>query len=439
MNGSSMDNGVWFPQWAEVLAKTHLKELEQRTYRFAIMEYLRFCKRSKQRATLTSARQFMAQVEAQRPLGKSQLKTWRDALNWFFRTARSASCPPPPQPVQSPKPAAHVKEPPLAANDLGKSEWEQKLIRTLRERHFQWRTEQAYRMWSNRFVAWLGKRGTTLSAVGETEVRDFLSDLATRQRVAVATQRQAMNAVVFLLREALGKLLGEFHGFTQGRVLKRIPVVLSKPECKQLLAALDATPRLMAQLMYGCGARLMELLRFRVMDVDLEREQVLIRAGKGGKDRVSVLPKVLLGPLAEHRDRLQRLHAEDRQAGAPGVWLPEGLERKYPNAGTEWQWQWFFPSRERTRDPRTGLLRRHHVQDATFQHAIRRAAQRAGIHKRVTPHVLRHSFATHMMEGGTDIRTVQDLLGHKDVATTQIYTHVMKKPGLGVKSPMDQL
>jgi integron integrase len=191
--------------------------------------------------------------------------------------------------------------------------------------------------------------------------------------------------------------------------------------------------------MYGSGARLLELLRLRVKDVDLERRQLVIRAGKGGKDRVTVLPKVLLEPLQQHRERLRLLHAEDQAAGVPGVWLPEGLDRKYPNAGRTWEWQWFFPSRERSIDPQTGLRRRHHVSDAAFQNAIRKASRRAQLNKNVTPHVLRHSFATHLIEGGADIRTVQDLLGHKDVATTQIYTHVMQKPGLGVNSPMDQL
>jgi site-specific recombinase XerD len=173
--------------------------------------------------------------------------------------------------------------------------------------------------------------------------------------------------------------------------------------------------------------------------VDLERRQLIVRAGKGGKDRVTVLPDVLLEPLRAHRERLRWLHAEDQKKDMPGVWLPEGLERKYPQAGNAWEWQWLFPSRERSQDPRTGLLRRHHVLDGTFQNAIRRAAQRAGLSKRVTPHVLRHSFATYLAEHGMDLRTLQELLGHKDVATTQIYTHVMQKPGLGIKSPLDGL
>jgi integron integrase len=269
-------------------------------------------------------------------------------------------------------------------------------------------------------------------------VRDFLSDLAVRQRVSVATQKQALNALVFFLREALGKSLADFSKFQRARPQKRLPVVLSQAECRQLLAALEATPRLMAELMYGSGARLLELLRLRIKDVDVERRQLVIRAGKGGKDRVTVLPKILLEPLQQHRERLRLLHAEDQAAGVPGVWLPEGLDRKYPNAGRTWEWQWFFPSRERSIDPQTGLRRRHHVSDAAFQNAIRKASRRAQLNKNVTPHVLRHSFATHLIEGGTDIRTVQDLLGHKDVATTQIYTHVMQKPGLGVNSPMEE-
>jgi integron integrase len=237
----------------------------------------------------------------------------------------------------------------------------------------------------------------------------------------------------------LGKSLADFSEFDKARPGKRLPVVLSQEECQRLLGALEATPRLMAELMYGSGVRLMELLRLRVKDVDIERRQLMVRAGKGGKDRVTVLPKVLLEPLRQHRERLRLLHAEDQAAEVPGVWLPEGLDRKYPHAGKDWEWQWFFPSRERSIDPQTGLRRRHHVSDAAFQHTIRKAARRAQLNKNVTPHVLRHSFATHLMEGGTDIRTVQDLLGHKDVATTQIYTHVMQKPGLGVNSPLDNL
>jgi integron integrase len=479
MNPHSSSDGVWFPNWAVVLARVRLKDLERRAYRLAIVGYLSFCKRARQRATVTSARLFMAEMESQRRLSRSQLTVWKAALNWFFTAAQGknpkAEMLPAenregehliPDPISNPHPAsghplpsdgrgtrsgeveemdapstgcAWQKEPPLAATDLGGPEWERELIRVLRERHYEWRTEQAYRMWARRFAGWLEGRGVPVPGAGELELRGFLSELAVRQRVAVATQRQALNAIAFLMREALGKPLADFSDFEQARPGKRLPVVLSREECQRLLGALEATPRLMAELMYGSGVRLMELLRLRVKDVDMERRQLMVRAGKGGKDRVTVLPKVLLERLQQHRERLRILHAEDEAAESPGVWLPEGLDRKYPHAGRDWEWQWFFPSRERSIDPQTGLRRRHHVSDAAFQNAIRKAARRAQLNKNVTPHVLRHSFATHLMEAGTDIRTVQDLLGHKDVATTQIYTHVMQRPGLGVNSPLDQL
>jgi site-specific recombinase XerD len=203
------------------------------------------------------------------------------------------------------------------------------------------------------------------------------------------------------------------------------------------MGAMDGTMRLMAELMSGSGLRLMELLTLRVKDVDLERRQLVIRQGEGGKDRVTVLPDSLAERLLAHGERLRGLPKQDREAGWPGVWQPEGLERTYPKAGESWEWQSFFPSRQQLRDPRTRILRRHYVLDATFPKVIKQPTLRSGLNKRVTPHVLRHSFATHLLESGTDIRTVQDLLGHKDVATTQLYTHVMQKPGRGARSPLD--
>lgn len=442
---------VWFPQWAEVLAVQALPPLRRRAWQVALVEYLRYCKRARQRATVESARAFMEQVAAQRRLGVSQQADLKAALNWFFQAAREAETKPgggrgaegamgEKRKVEMKRAQALRREMPVAAaTDLGGPEWERRLIEELRGRHYQWRTEQTYRMWAGRFAQWLQARrpGTDPAAAAELDLREFLSDLATRQRVSASTQKQALNALVFLVREALGRPLGEFGAFTRARRVERVPVVLSREECQRLMGALEGTTRLMAELMYGSGLRLTELLRLRVKDVDLERGQLIVRAGKGDKDRVTVLPAVLGERLRAHRERLQRLLEEDRRAGVPGVWLPEGLERKWPKAGEAWEWQWFFPSRQWLMDPRTGLKRRHHVLDAAFQHAIRLAARKAKLNKRVTPHVLRHSFATHLLEGGTDIRTVQDLLGHKDVSTTQIYTHLMRKPGLGVRSPLD--
>ena len=444
MLASTASRGVWFPQWAEALGRLRLPELRSGTYRQAIVGYLRYCRTSRQPATVASARQFMGQVEDQRRLGASQQATWKEALNWFFRSARENPARGKVKALSEakrPRPEVVMPVPPLAATDLGGPAWERRLIEELRIRGYQWRTEQTYRMWAGRFARWLAGRragGEPMNAQ-EEDIRDYLTELATRGRVSAATQRQALNAVVFLMREALGRSLSDFGDFEGARKWKRVPVVLSPDEVRRLLQALEGTMRLMAELMYGSGVRLTELLRLRVQDVDLERGQVIVRAGKGGKDRVAVLPERLRSGLDRHRERLRRLHQEDREADLPGVWLPEGLERKWPQAGRSWEWQWFFPSRQRMLDPRTGLRRRHHVLDATFQEAIRQAARRAGLNKRVTPHVLRHSFATHLLEAGTDIRTVQDLLGHKDVSTTQIYTHVLQKPGIGVKSPLDRL
>jgi integron integrase len=323
-----------------------------------------------------------------------------------------------------------------AGEDLGGADWERDLIAAIRRKGLLWRTEQTYREWAKRFADSISPRSPY--AAGGEDVARFLSALAVERRASRATQQQALNALVFFLQEGLHRNVGDFD-FRKARWRKKIPTVLTLRECQVIFAQLSGTTRLMAELMYGAGLRLMELLRLRIHHIDLERRQLSVYAGKGHKDRVTLLPESMVEPLREHLRRLGTLYQADCAAGLPGVWLPEGLERKYAKAGTSWEWQWLFPSREISHDPVTGAKRRHHVQDGTFQNAIRKAAQAAGINKRVTPHVLRHSFATHLLEGGADIRTVQDLLGHESVETTQIYTHVMQKPGLGVRSPLDLL
>ncbi len=443
---------VWFPGWADALRRVRLPALIRQQYQTALIQYLRFCKQSHQRATVDSARQFMHETESLRRLGLSQQQTWRDALNWFFEEAgRQTSEPlvgtavPAVRPQETTRRAGTARPtnpvmtdvPTLGAADLGTTDWERRLVSELRGRHYSWRTEKTYREWAWRFAYGLERRARAVNAATAEDVRQFLDDLTTRQRVSASTQKQALNALVFLLREALRIELGDFGTYIRARQSPRVPVVLARAECQRLFAALEGTSRLMAELMYGSGLRLTELIGLRVKDVDLERHQLIVRAGKGDKDRVTVLPDSLRERLLAHRERLRELHEADRQLDIPGVWLPEGLDRKYPNAGKSWEWQWLFPSRNLMNDPRSGIKRRHHVLDATFQQAIRLAARKAQLNKRVTPHVLRHSFATHLLESGTDIRTLQDLLGHKDVATTQIYTHVMAKPGLGVKSPLD--
>jgi integron integrase len=357
----------------------------------------------------------------------------RLALRWWVVAARSASGDRPSAPVPAPFPAA-AQPPILAARDLGGADWERDLIVAVRRKGFLWRTETTYRQWAGRFAAFLQPRSPYVAE--GADIAAFLSKLAVEQRASPATQKQALNALVFFLQEGLRRTVGEFD-FQHASRRRRVPTVLSRPECQALFAALEGTNRLMAELAYGAGLRLMELLRLRVHHLDLDRRQIHVYGGKGDKDRITVLPDALQERLGLHLEGLRPLFAADRAAGLAGVWLPEGLARKYAGAGEQWKWQWLFPSRELAVDPATGVSRRHHVLDGTFQNAIRLAANRAGLTKRVTPHVLRHSFATHLLEAGADIRTVQELLGHESVETTQIYTHVMQKPGLGVRSPLD--
>jgi integron integrase len=287
----------------------------------------------------------------------------------------------------------------LAAGDLGGADWERDLILAVRRKGLLWRTEQTYRMWAARFCAQLKER-SPYAATGD-DVAAFLSSIAVERRASPSTQKQALNALVFFLQEGLKRDLGQFD-FRRARTRQTVPTVLTKAECQRVFEQLSDTTRLMAELMYGAGLRLMELLRLRIHHLDRERGQLKIFAGKGNKDRITVLPEAVSGRLGAHVERLKKLFADDRRSKVGGVWLPEGLDRKYAKAGVTWQWQWLFPSRQLMRDPVSGEYRRHHVLDGTFQNAIRKAAASAGMTKRVTPHVLRHSFATHLLEGGTD-------------------------------------
>lgn len=345
--------------------------------------------------------------------------------------------------------------PTKGAADLGGAPWERKMVACIRARHLAWKTETTYRHWARRWMRFIecsgvgAKFGTDsptpqvragpLDAellTGE-DLKSFLSHLAVKERVSGATQRQALNACIFLLREVYGKDPGDFGDFSRPPRHRNVPSVLSREEVRRVFDQLSGTARLMAELMYGAGLRLNELLRLRVKDVDLERLQLMVRAGKGNKDRLTMVPRSLEARLREHRERLRELHAQDRAGGQPGVELPEALERKWPKAGEQFGWFWFFPSRNLLKDHRSGIRRRHHVLDDRFQDAIRKAAGKAVPDKRVTPHTLRHSFATHLLEGGTGIRDLQDLLGHADVSTTQIYLHTAKQTGVGIRSPLD--
>jgi len=305
-----------------------------------------------------------------------------------------------------------------------------------RARHYSLRTERAYVGWVRRYVLANGKRHPR--GLGQAELEAFLTALAVDARVAAGTQNQALSALLFLYRQVLGMdRLPWLEGVVRAKHPARIPVVLSRGEVQRLLAHIDGACWLMAALLYGTGMRLMECVRLRVKDVDFDRGEIVVREGKGGKDRRVPLPKRLRDSLHERIERTRVVHAQDLAAGLGRVWLPDALVRKHANAATELGWQYVFPAARVSVDPRDGTKRRHHVDEAVLQRAVKSARGRAGIAKPASCHTLRHSFATHLLESGHDIRTVQELLGHKDVATTQIYTHVLGRGAGGVLSPLD--
>ncbi len=448
---------VNFSNWVEWLDAYGLPERERAVFRSEIGAFLGYCRRERTGASVEVAKQYLDAGAGRRERARLALRWWFiEARKAMARAAQSAARREESGERQPPGGGAESEEvdgaervgggegawrgglrrlePPRAAADQGGADWERDLIAAVRRNGLLWRTEMAYRSWAGKLAAMLRPRSPY--AARAEDVGAFLTRLAVEQRASPATQRQALNALVFFLEEGLRRKLAPID-FKRAHPKRRMPVVLSREECGRLFAQLEGTARLMGELTYGAGLRLMEVLRLRVQDLDLARGKLMVRSGKGDKDRVTVLPEKLQGRLAEHLTRLRALQAADRAAGLAGVWLPEGLARKYQGAGETWEWQWLFPSRETSVDPTSGVRRRHHLIDTTFQNTIKRAARAAGIDKRVTPHVLRHSFATHLLESGADIRTVQELLGHESVETTQIYTHVMKKPGLGVRSPRD--
>lgn len=305
----------------------------------------------------------------------------------------------------------------------------------LRAKHYSYRTEQQYVAWIRRFILHNGKRHPR--EMGGPEVEQFLTHLAVDRRVAASTQNQALAAILFLYRQVLEVDLPWLANVVRARRPARLPVVLSSQDVARLLSQMDGQFRLIAQLLYGSGLRLMETLRLRVKDIDFDYSQIVVRDGKGAKDRVTVLPGATIKPLRAHLLLLRDQHQNAMQRGHAGVELPFALERKYPKAHMEWAWQYIFPAARPSRDPRSGAVRRHHVHESSVQRAVRRAARAASIQKPVGPHTLRHCFATHLLERGYDIRTVQELMGHADVRTTQIYTHVIRKGASAVQSPLD--
>lgn len=307
----------------------------------------------------------------------------------------------------------------------------------IRVMHYSRSTEATYLYWIKFYIHFHGLRHPR--DMGAAEVEAFLSHLATVRDVAAGTQNQALHALLFLYKQVFGIDLPWLDGITRAKPSKRLPVVLTQGEAQRLLAATRCTPGLIVRLLYGTGARLMEGLRLRVKDIDFERHQVTIRGGKGDKDRVTMLPASIVANLRAHLAERRRWHDKDLATGMADVELPHAIDRKYPNAGREWGWQYVFAAADYSTDPRTGVIRRHHIHEKTIQRHVKDAARRAGIDKPAHPHTLRHSFATHLLESGYDIRTVQELLGHSDVATTMIYTHVLNRGGRGVVSPLDRV
>ena len=313
--------------------------------------------------------------------------------------------------------------------------WLDTLKRATRLNHYSIRTEQTYIEQVRRFLLFTGP--VKAEDLGEVQVQRFLEHLAIRRRVAASTQNQAFSAILFFFKRVLNRPLGNLEDTVRAKRGRRLPEVLSRDEVKRFLALTEGSSGLMLRLLYGAGLRLMECIRLRVKEVDFERGVIMVRDGKGDKDRVVMLPASVRAGLEQHFERLRVLWAQDKAAQLDGVWLPDALDIKYPNAGKEWGWQWVFPAKSVAVDPRSGRTRRHHLNENTLHKAVKAAAQRSGIAKPMSAHTLRHSFATHLLEAGTDIRTVQELLGHASLETTQIYTHVMQMPGLGVRSPLD--
>lgn len=307
----------------------------------------------------------------------------------------------------------------------------------LRAKHYSYKTEQSYINWMKRYVLFHNKRHP--KEMGEAEINQFLTHLAVNENVAASTQNQALCAIVFLYKEVLQRDVKDLGNVVWAKKPKRLPIVLTVEEVRLVMNHLTGVPWLMVNLLYGAGLRQAECLRLRVQDIDFSYNQITVRAGKGDKDRMTMLPKIVKEPLKRHLEKVKHVHDFDLSHGFGHVYLPTALDKKYPNAAKEWAWQYVFPAKELSVDPRTGIKRRHHQGEWLLQREIKQARIKAGLSKRISCHTFRHSFATHLLQNGYDIRTVQELLGHNDVRTTMIYTHVIQQGGQGVRSPADMI
>ncbi len=311
------------------------------------------------------------------------------------------------------------------------------LQRAIRSRHYSPQTEKAYLRWAERFIRFFDCQHPV--HLGEDEINSYLSHLAVEEQLSASTQNQALCALLFLFRKVLGRNIGDLGDVIRANKPKRLPVVLTREEVREILRQLEGRDLLVARLLYGSGLRLFECISMRVQDIDFEKRSILVRDGKGYKDRLTMLPRTAIGPLREHLAEVQSTHQDDLAEGWGRVVLPDALDKKYPNAAREWRWQWVFPQERRWQDPKSGQEGRHHVDPSVIQRAVQQAVLRAGITKHASCHTFRHSFATQLLEAGYDIRTVQELLGHRDLKTTMIYTHVLNKGPGAVNSPADDL
>lgn len=415
---------VSFADWKDALLCSGLLEQDRKSYEITINWFLSYCRRSRSPATRRAANAFYETVKRERDPKPFQLTQWKNALAWFFRSADR-------DPGQPLIPGELVASNPRPREGEG---WFGSLVAEIRRRRYSHNTEKSYLMWARALQRHAGR---DLDVLGREDVRGFLDHLAVKQRVSASTQRQALNAIVFLFHQALGRPLGDFSDYLRARPRTQLPTVLTREELDALFSKLAEPFRSMAKLQYGSGLRLSELCSLRIKDIDFGNWKVIVRGGKGSKDRAAPLPRSLAKTLRSHIENIRATHDVDRAAGVPGVYIPESLERKFRNAGRQWGWFWLWPGNRLSVDPRSGIRRRHYVIPRFYQGKISKAAKDAEIPKRVTSHVLRHSFATHLLENGMDVRRLQDLMGHVNIKTTQTYLHVMRPKEGETESPLD--
>lgn len=414
-----------FPNWAEDLEAASLPDREKESFKIAIKWYLGFCSRARARASFASARAFIDTVTRERKPKPFQVESWRNALRWFFRNAERQEGDAPPMPEIDP-------------DNPSATGWHKEMIRVLRVRKYALETERSYLYGAQAFLAF--HRCDDPATLSDDHIRQYLDHLACEKRSSASTQRQTLNAIVFLLREVYEIPLGDFSDYLRATPRSKLPVVLTRSEIDELVAELPENVRLMALLQYAAGLRVSELCRLRIKDLDFERMTVGVRGAKGGKDRQTVFARSIVPQLQDQFAYARTLYDEDRRNNVLGVNLPDSVRHKYPKAAKEWGWFWIWPNKGLSEDPRNphSGKARHHMLTRTYQRIFKRAVRRTSITKQATPHCLRHTFATELLEAGVDIRRVQDLLGHASVTTTQKYLHVMRPSHQSVKSPLDQ-